>query len=314
VNRIAAHKRGNIAMVLAMGMFVLNDALVKLVSETYPASQIMAVRGLFACMVTFALVIVLGQRSSLGRVFSLRVMCRAMLEGLVAFVFITALAKLPLANITAILLASSLLIIVLAVVLGIDRIGWRRGLAVLVGFAGVLLVVQPQAEGFNIYSLLALLSAILVAGRDLLTRKIAADVPSGIVAFATTAATALVGALLGLTQGWQPLEWHGTGLMVAAAIAVALGNTGIIIAFRDGDIAVVSGLRYSVLLFALLAGFLVWGEWPNGLAIIGSALIVVSGLYAMHRQSLRQREALAYATAHNAALPESGPTSAKASS
>ena len=279
-------------MVASMALFVVNDSLVKLATSAYPASQVLAVRGLFASFVAFALVVALGQTALMGRIFTPRVMLRAVLEGVVAFTFITALAKLPIANITAILQASSLMIVAFAALLGIDRIGWRRSVALLAGFVGVLLVVQPSTAGFNAFSILALVSAILVSVRDLVTRNIPAHVPSGIVAFATTVAVMLTGCVFGLAESWQPLQWRETAFLAAAAIAVALGNFCIIIAYRDGDVSIVSALRYSVLVFALLAGFLVWDEWPDFLAILGSALIVASGIYALHRQALKQKQAL----------------------
>jgi drug/metabolite transporter (DMT)-like permease len=292
MRRISPHGRGNLAMLAAMALFVVNDSLVKLALASCTPSQVLAVRGLFATAFIFALVVALGQASSLKAMFTPRVMLRAVLEGLVAFTFISALARLPIANITAILQASSLIIIAFAAVLGLERIGWRRATAVLVGFAGVLCVVQPSSNGFNAFSLLALVSAVLVALRDLITRGISATVPSGVVAFGTTLAVTLSGFAFGLAETWPPLHSRSVALLMGAALAVGLGNVCIIIAYRDGEISLVSGLRYAVLVFALLAGFLVWGELPDALAVIGSVLIVCSGLYALHRQQTRQRQAI----------------------
>lgn len=288
-------------MVAAMALFVANDALVKLATQALPVSQVLAVRGVFASLVILGLVIALGQAGSLGAMRRPRVALRAVLEGLVAFSFITALARLPLANITAILQASSLIIIALAALLGLDRIGWRRGLAVLVGFIGVLMVVKPSAAGFNAYSVLALISAALVAVRDLVTRNISEDVPSGVVAFATTLAVMLAGLAIGAGEavaglpGWAALAPRETLYLAGAAVAVGLGNTCIIIAYRDGDVALVSGLRYTVLVFALIVGFAFFGEWPDALSLAGAALIVGSGLYALHRQRVKRLEQAAAA-------------------
>ncbi len=282
--------RGSLAMLGAMALFVVNDALVKSATQALPVSQVLAVRGVFASLVMLGLVLAFGQWRQLRRGLQPRVLGRAALEGLVALTFISALAHLPLANITAILQASSLIIVALAAVLGLDRIGWRRALAVLVGFLGVLLVVRPSAEGFTVYSLLALASAILVAVRDLVTRKIAADVPSAIVAFITTSAVMLTGFALALFEPWAALALRETLFLAGAAIVVGLGNLCIIVAYRDGDVTLVSGLRYSVLVFALIMGFLAFGEWPDALALTGAGLIVASGLYALHRQRVKRLE------------------------
>ena len=273
-------------MITAMALFVVNDALVKLATTAYPTSQVLAVRGVFASSVALALVFAFRQSDSLGLLLRPQVTVRALMEGVVAFTFITALAFLQLANITAILQSSSLIIIVLAAFLGIERMDWKRWLAVAIGFAGVLLIVRPRADGFNVYSLLALVSAAMVAIRDLMTRRIAVEIPTAVVALGTTLGVTLLGVVIGFGEIWRPLAWRETLYLVLAAIVVSIGNTCIIIAYRNGEISTISSLRYTVLVFALVGGFLVLGEWPDALALIGASLIVGSGLYALRRQRL----------------------------
>jgi drug/metabolite transporter (DMT)-like permease len=285
------NRRGVLAMLAAMMLFVANDALVKLASVHYPTGQLMAVRAVFAALTALVLVIALGHVSKLNMALRPIVLMRAFLEGAVASLFITALAHLPLANITAILMAASLFVIVLAVIFGIEKVGWRRWAAVIVGFVGVLFVVQPSVAGFNGYSLLALASAALVAVRELITRKLGEDIPSVVVALATTMATGVVGALLGLSETWASFVSPQLTHLICAAILVSLGNLSIIMAFRGTDMSVVSGYRYSIVIFALLVGYLVWGDVPDRWSILGTALIVGSGLYTLHRQRLRSRNA-----------------------
>ncbi|MCX7329537.1 MAG: DMT family transporter, partial [Hyphomicrobiales bacterium] len=190
---LASNRRGVLAMVAAMALFVVNDALVKLATATYPTGQVLAVRGLFATLAALALVRSFGRFSDLKALAQPLVVLRGLLEGVIAFTFITALAKLPLANITAILQAASLIVVAMAAMLGIERVGWRRWLAICVGFAGVLIIVRPAADGFNVYSLVALASAVLVGVRDLLTRRIGVNIPSSVVTFSTTAVVCLMG-------------------------------------------------------------------------------------------------------------------------
>jgi drug/metabolite transporter (DMT)-like permease len=280
--KFTPHQRGNAAMLMAMALFVANDALVKLATAAYPTGQVLAVRGVFASAVAFGLVFAFGQGGQLRALARRPVILRALMEGLIAFSFITALARLPLANITSILLFSSLFIIILAAALGIERVDLRRWLAVLVGFGGVLMIVRPSIGGFNAYSLIALLCALLVAARDLMTRRIAAEIPSAIIALGTTLGVTAYGFALAAIEPWQPLELRATLYLALAALVVALGNTGIIIAYRNGRVSTVSGLRYTVLVFALLGGLVVLGEWPDAPALLGAALIVGSGLYALN--------------------------------
>lgn len=274
-------------MVAAMAAFVVNDSLVKLATTHYATGQLLVLRGVVAIASALALVWALGQLSSLSKLTNRLVLLRGCLEGFIAYAFILALAHLQLANITAILQAASLVIVALAALLGIDQVGWRRWLAVLVGFIGVLLIVKPGLDGFTVYSLIALACSLMAGVRDLMTRRIQADVPSPVVAVASTIAVTLVGLGTSLAQPWQPIALRETLYLAGAGVLVSLGNFWIIVAYRHGNVTVVSALRYTVLLFALVIGFAVWGDWPDGMAMIGAVLIVVSGLYAMHRQRVR---------------------------
>ena len=288
-----SNRRGVIAMVAAMATFVVNDAFVKLATAAYPTGQVLAIRGLFATAAALVLVSSFGKLSDLKALSNPLVMARGALEGAVAISFITALAHLQLANITAILQAASLIVVAMAAILGIEKVGWRRWAAIGTGFIGVLIIVRPTPDGFTIYSLVALASAILVGFRDLLTRRIGADVPSSVITFTTTAVVCLMGWVLGLWEVWKPLQARETLYLMAAAVFVALGNYAIIVAYRDADVSLVSGFRYTVLVFAIALGILIWDDWPDAASLTGAALIVGSGLYTLHRQRVRAAEARA---------------------
>lgn len=278
-------------MVSAMGLFVINDVCVKLATGVFPTGQLLAIRGGFAILTALAMVAAFGSLRDLRHASDPRVIVRGLIEAAVAFTFISALAKLPLANITAILQAASLIAVALAALTGVEQVGWRRWLAIGVGFLGVLVIVRPAAEGFTIFSLVALLSAILVGFRDLSTRRIRADVPSTVITFVTTSMVCLVGLALAAVETWVPPTPRETLYLAIAAVFVALGNYFIIVAYRDADVSLVSGFRYMVLVFAIIAGLVVWGEWPDQWSLIGAALIVASGLYTLHRQRVRAKAA-----------------------
>jgi drug/metabolite transporter (DMT)-like permease len=286
---LSPNGRGIAAMFLSMAFFIGNDTLLKIAAATHPPSQVMALRGLFATAFAFCIVLALGQLSRVGGVLSRPVLVRAFVEGLVAFLFITALARLPLANITAILQSTPIIMTAAAVALGIERVGWRRWTATIVGFVGVLVIVQPTPAGFNVYALVAIGAAILVAVRDLVTRLVGIDIPSPVVALSTTAAVGLSGLILGLGQTWQPITAHGTFVLFCAALLVTIGNLMIIVAFRGTDISVVGPFRYAVVPMAILVGFLVFGEVPEVLAWLGIALVVGSGLYMIRREHVVRR-------------------------
>jgi drug/metabolite transporter (DMT)-like permease len=274
-------------MVAAMALFVANDVLVKLASEHVPVGQLMAIRGAFACLFAFAVVVAMKNTTALPMILRPIVILRGVTEGIIALMFITALKHLPIGNITAILMAASLIVIVLAVMLGLESVGWRRWAAVTVGFIGVLIMLRPSGDGLNWYSLLALGSATLVAIRELITKRLGSDIPSTIVALATTIATGMTGLLVSFTDIWEPLVVTHVLYLAGAAVFVALGNLAIIMAYRGTDVSVVSGYRYCIVVFAMILGYLVWSDIPDLWALIGSALIIGSGLYTLHRQRIR---------------------------
>ncbi|MGX5732957.1 DMT family transporter [Bosea thiooxidans] len=283
----AENRRGIVFMLTAMSLFVINDTLMKLARETYPAGQAIALRAVFAILVGFALVFAVREGDRLAMAFRPRVLLRGMLEACGALTFGWSLGLMPLANITAINMASPLLIVVLAVMFGIERVGWRRTLALTIGFIGVLFVVRPGAASFNAAALVAVFSVLFTACRDLATRSIGDDVPSTIVSLTTTVLVGVIALGFGLTEQWQPIWRIETVYVALAAILVTAGTFFIISAFRRTDVAVISQYRYAVIVFATLLGYLVWGDVPDLFAFFGIALIVGSGLYTMHRQRVR---------------------------
>jgi drug/metabolite transporter (DMT)-like permease len=285
-----ANRRGILAMLTAMAMFTGNDTLTKLATEDLPPGEIMATRGSFALILTVGLLVGLREMRHVKEVLAPVVAVRGLLEAAIAFTFLTALGQLQLANITAILQATPIMITLLTVVLGLEIVGWRRWAAITIGFVGVLLIVKPSLDGFNLYAGLALISAALVAIRDLATRSIAGHVPTAIVTLSATATVAALGFALSLGEDWRPLTLREFAMLGAAAVLITLGNLAIIKAFRIGDISVVSPFRYAVILTSLTSGFLVFGELPDVVSIAGIALIVLSGIYTIHREQVRLRE------------------------
>lgn len=277
-------------MLTAMTLFTGNDALLKIATVGLPPGQIMATRGVFGVLLALGLVVAMGESRRLRELAAPVVALRAAVEAAVAFTFITALGVLELANITAILQATPIVLTVLTVLLGLERVGWRRWCAVAAGFAGVVLIVRPSVEGFNAYAALGLVTALLVAIRDLVTRTIGAHIPTTVVTFSTTLTVTLLGLGLSFAEDWQPLAWRELAMLGSAAVLVSLGNMAIVRAFRTGEMSVVSPFRYSIVLTSLLAGLLVFGEWPDGIAALGIALIVLSGVYTIHREQARHRD------------------------
>lgn len=285
----AANVRGIVAMLIAQAIFVTSDMLIKLVAEVVPATQIMAVRGVMAIGVMIVVIGVTGEFGKMGRALRPLVLARAVTEAIVAALFIVALAHLTLGEITTILQATPLILTAFAAVLG-QRVGWRRWMSVVVGFGGVVCVVQPDMNGISPYAGLALMVAVLVAVRDLINRRIDPATPVAIVSFATTVAVCLVGWIGAPLEAWREISlFHGL-LLFGSAVLVTTATIFMVRAFRGVEVTVVSPFRYVAVIWAIALGFIVWRDVPNMLAVIGTLIIIASGLYIMHREALRRRE------------------------
>ena len=286
-----ANMRGIVAVLLAMALFVLSDSVVKLAGETLPVTQIMSLRGVMAVALMGGLAAATVDVARWHLIAQPRVMLRAGLEATVAVLFLIALPKLPLADITAIQQVTPIALTVLSALVLKEAVGWRRWLAVLAGFAGVLMVIQPTGQGINVFALSALGCAILVSVRDLVTRKLDPAIPTALVSFTTTLSVCLAGFAGAPLQTWVMPDWRLLALLAASAVLVSLANIFIIRAFRGTEVSVVAPFRYAGVLWAITLGFLIWGHVPNALALAGTAILVASGLYIMHRETLRRRQA-----------------------
>jgi len=281
--------RGILAMTVCQVFFLANDTFTKLAVAHIPATEIMALRGVVASLIVLGLAWRLGVLPRWGTLRNPIVFARAAVEALVATIFLTALAFVTLGDITVVLQATPLILVALSAVFLKEHVGWRRWLAVVAGFAGVLLIVRPASAAFNAYTLLALVAAFLIAFRDLLTKRIAGTIPSIVVTLATTLTVCVVGFAGAAFQDWKPIDATLAFYLTASAAFVASGNYLVIRALREAEVSVVSPYRYSAVLWAMLLGFLVWGDVPDWLAVMGAGLVVGAGLYSFHREAVLAR-------------------------
>jgi drug/metabolite transporter (DMT)-like permease len=171
-----------------------------------------------------------------------------------------------------------------------EPVGWRRWSAITAGFIGVLIIVRPGLAGFNQFSLLALVSVGFCALRDLATRRIPAKIPSLFITLLTTVTVTTAGGLILVPLGgWTPPSTRSLGLLALAAVLLLIGYHCIISALRTGDISAVAPFRYSALLWAMMLGYVIFGDVPDAMMVLGASIIVLSGLYAFYRERIRHR-------------------------
>jgi drug/metabolite transporter (DMT)-like permease len=275
--------------VLGMTAFIGNDAMIKAVGERLPAAQMLVVRGVMAITLIVLVARQLGAMPRIRDVFDRWVLLRASFEGLGTFLYLAALFHLPLGNVTAINQSSPLFVAVLAMLFLKERVGTARWLAIGAGFAGVLLVIQPGLAGFNAYAWLCLIATLIYAFRDLLTRKVPPATPSILITLATATVVWLMAGGVLLVQGWTPMQARDVGLLAIASVLLSTGYYASIAAMRHAELSVVAPFRYVGLLWAVLLGWLVWGDIPNTLAWGGIALLIAAGLAMIRQQRAGRR-------------------------
>lgn len=274
----ASALRGIIYMVLANGSITVNNALIKLAAVDLPPMQAMTLRAIGAVAIGLPLIMLMVPRGSLRHLFEPRVLARNILECGAGVAFVLAVTTAPLADLTAILQLTPILVLVGAVLFFGDRIGPMTPLLVVLAFAGALLVAQP-AGGIAPYIALGLLSAVLSAGRDLFGRGVTGEVPGLVVAIGVSVISIPgIGAMSLAFEHWvMPTATHMV-LILLAGLFLTLAQLLFFLAFRVAATATILPFSYTGTLWALLVGFMVFGTLPNGLALLGMVLIVASGV------------------------------------
>jgi drug/metabolite transporter (DMT)-like permease len=270
---------GIVAMMAATAAFVVGDSFMKLVTEDLPPFEVLFLRGIAASLACGALVVLRGEWGAVPQALHVRALLRAAGETLSVLCYVVALARMPIADVIAIIQTAPLMVLVGAACFLRERIGPARITLALVGFAGAVMVAQPGASGGSSAALVAFGSAVLVAARDLVGRGIPASIPVSVAIWATVLMGMLVGGAMSLAfETWVPPDaWH-LGFLALAGLFVALGHVLLLLAYRLGRMPRVAPFFYSFALWAVVAGLLVWGEVPNALALAGIGLVVGSGI------------------------------------
>ncbi len=172
----------------------------------------------------------------------------------------------------------------LAALLLREAVGWRRWSAIGVGFTGVVIMVRPTPDLIRLIAIVPLLAAFAGAFRDIVTRKMGTGGESTLAIMLISTSIVAVAGLATIPLGWSPLRVADLGLFVGSALLVALAQALMIESFRLGAVGLVGPFKYTSLVWAVLLGFLVWGDLPDPWTWVGSALVVGSGLYIWRRE------------------------------
>jgi len=273
-----------------MSAFVLNDAFVRLAGDSLPLAQILFMRGLITTALLLAFAIY-------GGVFSLkvskkdkwRIFFRSIAEALTAYFFLTAVMKMPFANVTAILQILPITVTLAAAFVFEEKVGFIRISLILMGFLGVFLIINPSVDGFNLYAVYALVAVILITIRDLITRKLSNEVPTLLPTVSASIGVLLFSIMLLINTPLQPLNTQNSLFIFLAAFFIIFGYYTAVLVMRTGEISFISPFRYSAILFALILGFIIFDEKPDLTAFIGILIVMLAGIILMMRNSSVQK-------------------------
>lgn len=283
---LSSNFRASIFMMLSMGIFTIGDSITKILATEMSSGQYMLIRGVFATSIIAGLAWYHDALNDLrlDRMTLLRVVS----EVVATVTYIYALGELSQAFTSAVFQATPLVVTLGAALFLGEKVGWRRWSCVLAGMVGVLIIIRPGGNETVRFASIAilLLSVLAAATRDVATRRIPARVPTLYLSALTSAAITVVGAGLTLPMGgFVDMSWTTLGLCLAAAIMLLIGYHFIILAMREGDVSFVSPFRYTSLLWAILLSILIFGEWPDWMTIVGSVIVVSSGVFMVYREN-----------------------------
>lgn len=288
-NDIASGRRANLIgsfwMIAAMAIFAIEDTFIKGASSVIPIGQILIVFGMGGAMVFAVVAKLRGERLFVPDVMSRPMRIRVGFEITGRLFYGLAIAFTPLSAATVILQATPLVVVAGAAIVFGESVGWRRWGAIFIGLAGVVVIIQPGAESFSILSILAIIGMLGFAGRDLASRAAPATLGTAILGLYGFLAIVVAGVLYSIWDGGA-FVWPDavSGVYMAAAIISGVAAYACLMkAMRTGDVSAVTPFRYTRLLFGIGCGVILFGEELSVSMLIGSGLIVVSGLFILVR-------------------------------
>ena len=271
---------------VAGAILAFTDGLSKFLTADFPPGEIMFFRATFV----FIPIVIMTWRT--GGLASIRVvnwkgqLARGLCALITSFLFMVAIKELPLADITAILFASPIVLTALAPYFLGEQVGWRRWIAVVVGFCGVLVMIRPGGDMILWPSLLALAATVMLSFRDIATRTLAKTDTTNSIMVCTTGCVAL-GGLATIFWGWRMPDAGGFALLMATGTLQGIGHYFLVSAFIHGEAVVVAPFRYFSLLWASLYGYFLFGDLPGPATMTGASIVIVSGLFIFYRETRR---------------------------
>ena len=280
--------RGIGLALLAYAAFSTADALLKLSSGAFSVFQIAFVMAFFAMLPVLATTIGRGGlRSILPRNVKL-VTARGILAAACGVLAWNAFATLPMAEVYALLFAAPMLVTALSAVFLGEAVGWRRWSATVVGFIGVIVMIDPRFSGLGLGHLMAAAAAVAGASSFVILKKIGATEKSAAMLF-TVLFWLMAVSLPPAVAQWLWPSAAELGIMAVAGLLMGVGQAGLVFATREAPAVVVAPFQYSQMIWAVVFGLVVFGDVPTLNLFIGLAIVVAAGLFIVYRETVRAK-------------------------
>ena len=278
---------GILYMILCQFSFATNDALVKILYQNYNdilvLNQVIFLRGIFA-LFFIGFFLFLKKKFSFEFIFSSgKLRIRGLLEAIAAICFFIGIAKLPFAMVYVLLSLAPVILTVFGALVLKEKVRWRRWTAVIIGFIGVIVVINPGELEFGFYFIFPLLSAFFLSLRDIYTKKIKNKFHSLQIAFITCLVVTICFGILNVYKIFS-FSLNEYIILFISSFFLSLGYIFSIATIKVALVSVTSTFRYSVILWGILYGYFIFNEIPNTNTYIGAFMIVVSGLIIISRQ------------------------------
>jgi drug/metabolite transporter (DMT)-like permease len=271
--------RAILAMVISMGTFVTSDSCMKLALEHAPLFQLVLMRGIASVSICLALILAMGQGAHLKRMFDKWLVGRGLLEVVANFSFTIALGFIAIADLTAIAQTCPLFVLLGAWAFRGERLDAPRWGLVLLGIVGALLVAQPGTGTVSPFAFLAFITAVASAARDLMTPNVPRGMPPLVATFTVLVLLCLAGLIGTLTLETQVVPTTRDILLMALAGATGVaGHFLLYMTYRIGEARTVAPFMYTLTIWAVLSGIILFGDIPNLLAVSGMVLVALAGL------------------------------------
>ena len=275
--------RGILCMLGGALSLTINDAMAKYLTQSYPVGQVMALRGLSIILLLITFLFFMNNLQAL-KIFSWKGhLLRAGAMTGSTFFFITGLSLLPITDAIAIAFVAPILTTILGVIILREAVSWKRWAAIFVGFFGVIIILQPTSDAFNIAAIAPMGAAAFGAARDVITRAMSGSENSLSILFTSMLMITIAG-FLTYPLGWSAVKPSHIWIFITSSLLVGLAQYLMIEAFRLGEVALISPFKYSSLLWATLIGLVIWNDLPSKHVVLGAFILILSGIYLLRNE------------------------------